>query len=247
MATTLTDSAARRPFQPSFFFWMTVVMAFFIFSGFGITYFLPMATGDLTPLPPIVHLHGLFFSAWMILLLAQATLVNVHRVALHRSLGTFGIAIATGVVITGAIIALLFAESVSIDSPAYYDLMYLSIIAVVVFPALFTMAVRQVRAPDNHRRLILFATIPLLPPGINRLYTALFNLNDVPLLAAYLTMDVIAIALLLNDWRTLGKVSGACIVGVATVTIPQLLHVPIVESGAFASLTLMLTELVQYR
>lgn len=68
-----TPKAARK-FRPSFFFWMTLAMAFFVFGGFGMTYLLPMSGGTFPPAPPIVHLHGLIFFSWMILLVVQAEL-----------------------------------------------------------------------------------------------------------------------------------------------------------------------------
>jgi hypothetical protein len=37
------EQAAGRIARLSFFFWMTVVMAFFVFAGFGMTYWIPLA------------------------------------------------------------------------------------------------------------------------------------------------------------------------------------------------------------
>jgi hypothetical protein len=222
-------------------------MAFFIFSGFGLTYWQPMATGTLQPLPPIVHLHGFFFSLWMLLLVTQAGLIGVKNIAWHRSLGTFGIAVATGVLLTGAFITLLFGAADSPDTPRYYDLMYLGITALLGFGTLFTLAIRQVRKPDNHRRLILLATIPLLPPGINRLYQVAFSLSDLPVLATYLTMDVLLAAILIHDWRTLGKISQVSLLGGALIVAMQLLHVPVSGSGTFAGICQFLTDQVYYR
>ena len=99
--------AAHSTFKPSFFFWMTLVMAFFVFAGFGMTYLVPLARGTFPPAPPIVHLHGIVFFTWMILLIVQAALINSGNVALHRSLGTWGIAHATVILYTGALIQLL--------------------------------------------------------------------------------------------------------------------------------------------
>ena len=39
----------QRAFKPSFFFWMTVVMAFFVFTGFGMTYLFPLTQGTFPP------------------------------------------------------------------------------------------------------------------------------------------------------------------------------------------------------
>lgn len=247
MATTLTDDAIRRPFRLSFFFWIAAVMAFFIFSGFTLTYWRPMATGGLAPVPPVVHIHGAVFSSWMILLLIQSLLINVRHVPLHRALGTFGIVIATALLITGTIITLLFGDFNSTDSPSYYDLMYLSVVAMLGFGTLFTLAIRNTRRPEFHRRLILFATIPLLPPGINRLYQVALSLPDLPVMATYLTMDAIVAALLIYDWRTLNRISGASMIGVAIVLVPQVLHVPLAGSEAFAGFCRVLADLMYYR
>jgi hypothetical protein len=248
MAEAIATNAVRRSFQPSFFFWITLIMAAFVFSGFGLTYLKPLATGTLAPVPPAIHLHGLFYFSWMILLITQAFLVNVKNVQLHRSVGTFGIVIATALLIFGALITILFARSVRDNPPAdYYKLMYLSVVALISFGTLFCLAIRNTHKPDIHRPLILLATINLLPPGINRLYMVTFGLTEAPLLATFLTMDILALAVLIHVWRTRRKISGAVAIGAAFVLVPQLLCVPIVNSAAFASLTRVMTDLAYYR
>jgi len=248
MAEAIATNAIRRSFHPSFFFWMTVIMACFVFSGFGLTYLKPLATGALAPLPPAIHVHGLFYFSWMILLITQAFLVNVKNVQLHRSVGTFGIVIATGVLIFGALITILFARSVRDNPPAdYYKLMYLSVVALISFGALFCLAIRNTHRPETHRLLILFATINLLPPGINRLYMVLFGLTEAPLLATFLTMDALALAVLIHHWRGNRRITAMAITGAAFVLVPQLLCIPIVNSAEFVSLTGALTDLARYR
>jgi len=248
MSEAIPAYAVRRFFRPSFFFWMTIVMAFFIFSGFGLTYLQPMASGTLAPLPPVVHLHGLFYFSWILLLVIQSVLINVKNVSLHKSVGTFGIAVATGVVLVGTLITVLSTRAGNANpSPDSYTLTYLSVVALLSFATLFCLAIRNVRKPDNHKRLILFATINLLPPGINRLYMVSLGLTELPLLATYLTLDALAIAVLIYDWRVLGKISGAALTGAAFIFVPQLLYAPIVDSAAFASLCNLVGDSAYYR
>jgi hypothetical protein len=248
MAEALATSAVGRSSRLSFFFWITVVMAAFVFSGFALTYLQPMAAGTLGPLPPAIHVHGVFYFSWMILLIVQSLLINVRNVPLHRSVGTFGIVIATSLLLSGALITILFARSVRANPPAdYYYLMYLSVVALISFGALFCLAIRNTRKPDTHRRLMLFATINLLPPGINRLYIVSLGLSEAPLLATFLTMDAFALALLIHEWRSTRRISGTSWVGLAFVLVPQLLCVPIATSAAFSSLTGMLADLAYYR
>ena len=248
MTELITEKPATYSLRLSFYFWMTAIMAVLVFGGFGITYWQPMATSSLAPLPPIVHIHGFLFSAWMLLLVTQSLLVNIRNVPLHRSLGTFGIAIATLVWIFALMLTILPSDPTGQTTGfQYFSLEYLSISAVILFGVLFTLAIRHVRNPDNHRRYILFAIIPLLPPGINRLYMALLDTFTLPLLWTYLTMDLLVAAIVIHDWRTRGALTSASITGTVLIVGTQLLHVPITGSESFADFCMFLGSLSGYR
>jgi hypothetical protein len=223
-------------------------MAFFVFGGFGLTYWQPMASGSLAPFPPIVHIHGFVFSSWMILLMLQPLLINAKNVALHKSVGTFGIAVATSMLITSAEVSVLFVKFNEANPiPDTYALFYLVVMAEIGFGTLFCLAIRNVRRPEFHKRLMLFATFPVLPPGINRLYMVTFDLQRVPLLATYLTLDALAVAIFIHDWRTMGKISKASLIGAGFLLVQQALQVPVAGSEAFAKFTHAVTYLAQYR
>ncbi len=246
---TIRDKpAVAGAFRPSFYFCMILLMSFFVFSGFGMTYWFPLATGTFPPAPPVVHLHGLVYFTWMILLLAQASLVHVKNVALHRSLGTYGIAHATAVMFMGALITLLGGVN-GRDNPSitYFDGIYLGIMAVVGFGLLFTLAIRKVRSPEIHKRLILFAMLPILPPGIHRLYMVPFGLNYFPVLPMYLTLDAMAVAILVHEWRGNGRINGYSLIGAGWLLLQQLLHYPLTHSAWFADFLYGLTGMVYYR
>src|SRR6516162_2932141 len=96
IATTTTsplrvDKEWRR--DRHFFTGMALVAAFTVFIGFAPTYYLKNVTGA-PPLPPLVHVHGLLFTAWIILLMAQTSLVAMKRTDLHRRLGIAGAVLA---------------------------------------------------------------------------------------------------------------------------------------------------------
>lgn len=192
MSSVPAELVGRRSFRPSFYFWIAFVMAAYVFAGFSLAALQRYLTNDPTTMPPVVHLHGITFISWTTLLMAQAWLINVKNVALHRSLGTFGIALGTAVLLTGTlIVALSMGDGEPRGNPFYYDLNFLSLAALGGFGILFTLAMRHTRDPENHRRLILFAMIPLLPPGINRTYQVLGQLDYLPVVATYLTMAAI--------------------------------------------------------
>src|SRR4051812_22985292 len=60
-----------------------------VFVGFARTYYLRNYFMT-SALAPMVHAHGLIFSCWFLLLIAQIALVIIGRTDLHRKLGVAG-------------------------------------------------------------------------------------------------------------------------------------------------------------
>jgi hypothetical protein len=248
MSEAATARVTTGTFRPSFYTGMVLLMAFFVFGGFGMTYWAPLVSGNFPPAPPVVHLHGLVYFCWMLLLIAQPLLVNTRNVALHRSVGTFGIALATLVIVMGLLITLLGAAG-SRESPSgsYYDGMYLGLMAVTGFGLQFVLAIRNVRRPEIHRRMILLAMLPLLPPGIHRLYMVPFGLTYFPILPMYLTLDAMALAVLVHEWRSNHRISGYTWFGVAWIGVQQLAHYPVTHAQWFAEWVYAVSGIMHYR
>lgn len=241
----VAPAGSRAGFRPSFHLWMVLVMCFFIFGGFGMTYLGPLASGSFPPAPPVVHLHGVVFFGWMLLLVTQSLLVNVRNVRLHRSLGTFGIAYAGVIVLLGLLITIISGATTNWTADSY-GLFYLSFVAPVSFAAIFTLAIRSLKTPAVHRNLILLATLSILMPGINRLYMMSLGLAHVPFYGTYATMDVLLAAILLQERRS-GSISRATWIGVAIIVLPQLLMPVVAPSEAFHAFCHFMGSLAYYR
>ena len=246
MSEAIAGRTAGTGFRPSFHLWMVLLMAFFIFGGFGMTYLQPIAAGTLPPTPPVVHLHGAVFFSWMVLLVVQAVLVNARNVRLHRSLGTLGIALAGSLVLLGALITIISASSTEWTEDSY-GLFYLSSVAPPSFAILFAMAIRALKTPAIHRNLILLATLSILMPGINRLYMMGLGLDHVPFYATYLTMDVMLAAILLHERRATGGISRATWMAAAIIVVPQALMPVVVPWQEFRAFCHFLGSLAYYR
>ena len=236
----------RKGVRPSFHLWMVLLMAGFVFTGFGMTYIIPLLSGTFRPAPPVVHLHGAVFFSWMILLLTQSLLVNARNVKLHRSLGTFGIAIGTLVVVMGATMQIVGASITTLrgSGPGVF---FLGFVAPPSFAILFAMAIRAVRTPEVHRNLILMATISILMPGINRVYMQGVGLTYVPFFLTYLTMDVMLAAVLWHEWRVNGRISRMSWIGAAIVFVPQLFLKLVSSQPWWADFVYFMGSLVYYR
>ena len=62
---------------------MAVALALTALVGFGPTYFLRPVFRPTTTLTPLMHVHGLLFGRWTLLLVVQTTLVAARRTDLH--------------------------------------------------------------------------------------------------------------------------------------------------------------------
>jgi hypothetical protein len=243
---TATRGTAVTAFRPSFHLWLTLLMAMFVFGGFGMTYIGPLVSGTFPAAPPVVHLHGAFFFAWTLLLVVQSALVNARNVGLHRSLGTFGIALGGIIAFLGMLITVISART-GLQAPDDAGLFYLSLVAPPSFAVLFAMAIRAVRTPQVHRNLILLAMLSILMPGINRLYMMSLGLGHVPFYATYLTMDAILAAILWHERRATGRISRATWIAAAIIVVPQFFLPVVAPTDWFANFVAWIGSLVYYR
>ena len=246
---TAAAPATVRKFQPSFFFWLTLAMTVFVFGGFGMHSAFPALQGKFPPAPPVVHLHAVVMVAWMVLLVTQAGLVSAGNVKLHRSLGTWGIAHATVVLLIGLSIQLI-ASRAGMDAgrdPAT-DGLYLGLLAAIGFAIMFTLAMRNTRRPEIHKRMILFAMLPVLPPGVNRFWSNALGLDDpIPTFWLYLTLWSMALAILVQERRSTGRISGYSWFGAGWIFLEGTLHEAVVGSPAFHQIAAGILGLVHYR
>src|SRR4030095_10394307 len=103
---TVERSAAARAVLTNrrrehlFYVGLTSLIVCTVFAGFAPTYFLKSYFGS-PPLSPLLHLHGLVFTSWIVLLVAQTTLVAANRTDIHRRLGILGAVIAVLIVVVG--------------------------------------------------------------------------------------------------------------------------------------------------
>jgi hypothetical protein len=125
-----------------------------------------------------VHLHGVFFSAWVLLLITQTSLVAARRVVIHRRLGiagfVFDVAIA-GAFRLACLLVLVGLMVVCEAMARHVPLGHRSIggqaeaiFNTVGFAVLTYLGFRKRHDPGAHKRLMLLATIALLPAAFSR-------------------------------------------------------------------------------
>ena len=89
-----------------FYTGMAIAVVITVFAGFARTYYLRPYFG--TPsLTPLLQLHGIIFTSWLVLLLTQTSLVAANRTDIHRRLGMAGAVIAVLMVLVGSATAII--------------------------------------------------------------------------------------------------------------------------------------------
>lgn len=191
-------STARSP--RVFHTGMAVAFLVTTFAGFAPTYFL-RGLSHRTPLGPLLHVHGLVFTAWLILLLVQTALVARHRVAWHRRLGIAGALIATAMVPLGVMAAIAGARrGFAAGSADSLTFLIFPVGQMIMFAACVVGAMTMRRKPEIHRRLIMLATVLVVTPAISRL-----PLVPNPMVAILLSA-LFVVAGIVHDWKSRGRV-----------------------------------------
>jgi hypothetical protein len=153
-----------------FYTGMALLILITVFAGFSRTYFLKTHFGS-PPLSLLLHLHGLVFTSWVLLFVAQTTLVAARRTDIHRRLGALGAMVAVLIVVMGTATAILRVKGGAAPIPGVSPLSFLAVplFDMVVFTVLVGAAFYYRHRADVHKRLMTLATIALLAAPIARL------------------------------------------------------------------------------
>ena len=192
MATLVARPTKART-DDVYFVGISIAMLITIVAGFSRSYFFKGMF--LAPLPSIlIHFHGAVFSAWICLFVAQTLLVARRNLPLHRKLG-YGGAVLAGLMvilgITATISSVRAGRTPSIFTPPMF--LALNIYGVLIFGTFVALAVIQRNNRPIHKRLMLLATLNLLPPATTRLFVFIIHkpaLNAPTLFAFTLSLIV---------------------------------------------------------
>lgn len=183
----MTTVAATRPAPQTpareagthdrlFYGGMAIALGLTVFAGFASTYYLRFFTGGpkatLTggPFTALVHVHGVLFTAWVLLFIVQTALVASRRVAVHRRLGVAGAVLAAAMIAVGMFLAIATAAQglapAGVDPLAF---LVIPIFDMVLFATFVTAALALRRDKEAHKRLMLLAYISIVVAAVARL------------------------------------------------------------------------------
>jgi len=238
-----TASVNRRR-ERLFYTGMSAAFLLLVFAGFARSYYLKPYFGTPPALTPLLHLHGLLFSSWIVLLLAQTTLVAAKRTPLHRRLGWVGAGLAVLMIVVGTTTGIVRAKLVEPPPGSPSPLAFLTIPLgdMLVFALLVGAAFYYRRRTDVHKRLMLLATITLIPAAVARLPFDFF-LQGGPWVFFGIP-DLFVVVMLLYDIFTRGRPHSATVLGGLLLVASHPLRFVVGNTQAWLSFATWLTDLV---
>jgi hypothetical protein len=241
MAHSTTAVRLPRASRSWVFVWMAAVCAVVALAGFAPTYWLQLPPRTFVG-SPLLHLHGLLFSAWTLYFLLQTILAARGRITRHRSWGLLGVSLATAMVLVGFAVAndvlSLRLTAGFADRARAFHIASTSMIA--LFGVFVAAAIVFVGRPEIHKRLMVLATVSMIPPAIARLFFAV-SVGIGPglrpglgpprtvasVLAPALVADILILVGVMHDIRTRGRPHPTYVIGGALMLAVQVLREPV--------------------
>jgi hypothetical protein len=225
-----------------FFSGMAVLMCVCVYIGFSPTYF---QAGMLhAPLPsPILHVHGVVFTLWMLLFTVQAALISAHRVKWHRSLGTVAFCLPPVMIVLGVIAAVdALHRGVQIGTLDPATSFAIPAIGLIGFVIVIYASWKTRRRPDAHKRLILLATAGLTEAAFGRFPWSKLGLP--PAAGALTGLGVLILLLIIYDLVSLHRIHRSTMWAAPLTFVVNALAVPIGMTSAWHSFAAVLNRTV---
>jgi hypothetical protein len=217
------------------YFYAVLGAAILVFAGFAQSYFLKGFFGT-PPLYPLLHLHGLVMTSWFVLFGMQSLLIETHRVHLHRRLGISGAILAVTILLVGAAVVTINAREGRVPPAAPIPVVvFLSYANLVAFGALVGTAICFRGRSEVHKRLMLLATLNLLPAAISRI--PLDFIQSGGLLAVFGLPDLFIVACVAYDTLRHRRLHPAFVWGALLSIAWPVLAIWIGGSSAWAKVT----------
>lgn len=208
MNTTEAGIADAAP-RSQFFARMALLMLGLVLLSFSMTYFVPVIEGT-RRWPPVVHIHGVLFFAWMFLYAWQTRLVATGRTAMHRELGLAGIALSALMIPLGVATLIVQAKTkLELGVPGPFVRTAFTMMGITTFAMMMTASIACVtRHREWHRRFTYAAALILVQFSASRLLRPFVGEPWFPHLAMLLP-DLFLVALMIHDRRSRGAIHPA--------------------------------------
>jgi hypothetical protein len=228
-----------------FFVVMSSAVIVTVFAGFAPTFYLRGSFTQDRPMSFLLHVHGIAFSAWVVVFFVQTLLIVRESRRLHQRLGWIAVAIAAMMVVL--VVAAMIEQLRRIGGfPPPPLALALSAFDIIVFAILVGTAMYLRKQPDWHKRFMLSATILLLGAPMFRIvihYVGVTDMSRVGIVSTLL-VDAFFLPCIIYDLVTRGRIHPAYFVALVLIVFDQIAQVKVVQWVPWINLSLMLQRLV---
>lgn len=215
---SVTGRGPKRPGERYFFAAMGIVAIGIALIPFG-PEFVEIASGSF-PLAWVLHVHGALMTSWLLLFVAQAGFASTGKMALHRTLGAYGIALGYIVWVSMVVVEMRGMIVHPITDQSDYDQLLPGVYIYSLFPAYLTASAYLRKLPAWHKRLMLFTVYLALQAAVQRMHWLPFAAPAYWKPALYLDACLL-IPLLSYDFRLIKRVHPATIAGTTLLLSAQ--------------------------
>jgi len=213
------DGSEQARSRDRFFLTMSGLLLLILLVGFSRTLYLRLFF-DVPPIPTYLHVHGATVTAWFVWLIVQASLVNVNRIDVHRRIGMLGAVIGVALIPAGLMATLQFVPRLpEIGLPFEQAPWFITWVVwtnfhmLLGFAAFLATALMLRRRTDIHKRLMLLATISLMPPPLARIAQNFGWMLDQEAAFVTATWLLLLVPILIYDLATTRRVHAATAIG----------------------------------
>ena len=203
-------------------------------SGFWFTYWRPLFAGG--TLAVILHVHGVLWFGWFVLLVIQARLIRSGKTQLHRVVGTAGVPYTGLLVVVSSMVAV---QAIARDAHLLTQSIetvptIIPLTQIVMFTVFFGLAVARLQQPEAHKRLIILAALVAVTPALARISIGVLGAPNIPLIFTVSTLLIVLVAYL--DWRRTGRLHSVYLWGGIAILTVRVLRIPLAMSPAWSAL-----------
>jgi len=204
-ASIQREASVRTPFKTFlsryFYFCMSLVLAGLVLWGFSRTVYTNLFHAN-PPRPLLLWMHATAFSTWIVFFILQSSLVRVHKVSIHRTIGWFGAALATVMTVLGFTVAVVMTRfrTAVLHQTGIDAFLSIPFADMLIFGPCMALAIYWRTRPEYHRRLIFIASCQLMDAAVGR-FDFIFNHN-----LFYPILDLLIVLGMVRDWIVDGRV-----------------------------------------
>jgi hypothetical protein len=191
---------------------MAITVAVTTFVGFAPSYYLAPAF-KAKPLSTLLHVHGVVFTAWILLYVAQTALISARRTDVHRIVGPVAIVLGIAMVPLGIATAIITKHIAAAHHlPPQGPPLVFPLGAILTFAVLVAAGIVMRKRAAWHKRLMLLGTAAILTTPLARI-TRFTHIGLTPAFGGMILTDVLLVALAIYDIKARGRLHPATIWG----------------------------------